>query len=116
MDARRGEYVRTRSSWPDASTVMVLIVMLSGVSCGGDDETESQESVLTGDCPFIAGTWTIKVHCSLGLVNTKIEVMQSSCLIYTEGAIETNGAIRPDGSFLLRGTSQGLATSCGGVV
>jgi hypothetical protein len=105
---------RERSWLPFNS--LALAIALSSFACGSDDDDDASGSSHTGDCPDVAGAWTITMHCGAGLIGSRITVDQDECLFSTDGPLGSlSGAIQSDGSFTLRGTANGMSVTCGGV-
>ena|ERR1700761_2991418 len=95
---------------------IALALTLASSGCGSDDDDEMNSEASSGECPSLAGTWTITMHCNGGAIGMAVHVTQGGCTLMLDGVFDGYaGSLTSNGSFNLRGPSTGPAVTCGGV-
>lgn len=97
-------------------TIGLYLTVIAAFSCGDDSmPSYSGSSDAAASCEQLAGTWTITEHCGAALKGSTVTVTQTQCSITTQGAFPGfTGEVKPDGSFNLSGTANGMNVSCTG--
>jgi hypothetical protein len=85
--------------------------MFGSAGCGDDDDSDAGSggssstggSAATGggsgaDCPNVAGSWKVTMHCQSALVGSSVKVSQSACSFTDEtygftGTLQSNGTL-----------------------
>lgn len=82
----------------------------SGGSGGGDQDSGG------GNCPNLAGSWTIDEHCGgAPLIGMTVPVTQDGCEFTTSGAFAGfTGTLNENGDFTMSGEAGGMTITCTG--
>ncbi|HWA77916.1 MAG TPA: hypothetical protein VG937_36530 [Polyangiaceae bacterium] len=94
-----------------ALILLGLFAVFGSAGCGGEDDAPAGTggSSSTGggtstgggsgaDCPNVAGSWKVTMHCQSSLVGTTVQVSQSGCSFTDEtygftGTLQSNGTL-----------------------
>jgi hypothetical protein len=85
----------------------------SGGSAGGGAGGTGGTGGGSGQCPNVAGTWTISTHCDSSQVGSQVILTQNGCTVTDDEG--TQIPVGSDGSFVYNGSlPDGTTITCSG--
>jgi len=88
-------------------SALLLLVLPAVIGCGDDGAS--------GDCPQVAGEYTITAHCVAVQVGSKVTVSQEGCkLTQFDPWTGWSGTVQPGGAMTWSGDAGGTLMTCNG--